>query len=91
MTSHKIMVTICGLFVCLLAYYSKSYEWILMKFSGKTEDGTSNEPLNFVAICGLGIGFALSKCNLRAKACAHRVLLVYHFFPVFVILEKLLW
>ena len=46
-TSHKILVAIRDLFVCLLAYYSKTYEWISMKFSGKIEDGTSNEPLNF--------------------------------------------
>ena len=46
-TSHKILVAICDLLVCLSAYYSKTYEWILMKFSGKIEDGTSNEPLNF--------------------------------------------
>ena len=41
------MVAIRGLFICLLAYYSKTYEWISMKFSGKIEDVTSNEPLNF--------------------------------------------
>ena len=44
-----------------------------MKFSGKIEDGTSNKPLNFVAIHGLGGGlrspsalserrFVLSEC-----------------------------
>ena len=32
--------------VSLLAYYSKTYEWISMKFSGKIEDGTSDKPLN---------------------------------------------
>ena len=41
------LVVICGLFVCLLEYYSETYEWILMKFSGKIGDGTSNKPLNF--------------------------------------------
>ena len=46
-TSGKILVAIREQFVCLLAYYSKTYKWILMKFSGKIEDGTSNEPLNF--------------------------------------------
>ena len=46
-TSHYILVAICGLFVCLLAYCSKTYEWISMKFSVKIEDGTSNKPLNF--------------------------------------------
>ena len=41
-------------FVCLLVclpvcyqYYSKTYEWISIKFSGKIEGGTSNKPLNF--------------------------------------------
>ena len=28
-------------------YYSKTYEWMSMKFSGKIEDGTINKPLNF--------------------------------------------
>ena len=46
-TSHSILVAIRGLFVCLLAYYLKTYEWISLKFSGKIEHGTSNEPLNF--------------------------------------------
>ena len=46
-TSRNILVAIRGLFVCLLTYYSKTYEWISMKFLGKIEDGTSNEPLNF--------------------------------------------
>ena len=36
-----------GLFVCLLAYYSKTYEWILMKFIVKIKKGTSNKTLNF--------------------------------------------
>ena len=31
----------------LLVYYSKTYEWISMKFSGLIEDGTSNMPLKF--------------------------------------------
>ena len=35
-----------GLSVCQ-QYYSKTYEWTLMKFSLKTEDGTSDKPLNF--------------------------------------------
>ena len=43
----QILVAISGLFVCLLAYYSKTYKWISMKFSGKIEDGTNNKPLNF--------------------------------------------
>ena len=34
------------LFVCQQGY-SKSYERISMKFSGKIENGTSNKPLNF--------------------------------------------
>ena len=42
-----ILVVIRGLFVCLLAYYSKTYEWISMKFSGKIKDSTSNKPLHF--------------------------------------------
>ena len=33
--------------VCLLVYYSKTYEWISMKYSGLIKDGTSNMPLNF--------------------------------------------
>ena len=33
--------------VCLLAYNSKTYKWILMKFLEKIEDGTSNKPINF--------------------------------------------
>ena len=42
-TSHKILVAIRGLF----AHYSKTFEWISMKFSEEIEDGTSKEPLNF--------------------------------------------
>ena len=73
-TSHKILLAIRDLFVCLFAYYSKTNEWISMKLSGKTEDGTSKEPWKFlVAICCLGVGlcspsalseqrFALSEC-----------------------------
>ena len=33
--------------ICMVAGLLKSYERILMKFSGKIEDGTSNKPLNF--------------------------------------------
>ena len=42
------MALVC-LIVCLSVckYYSKTYEWISMKFSGKIEGGTSNKPLNF--------------------------------------------
>ena len=76
-TSHKILVVICGPFVCLLAYYLKTYEWILMKFSGKIEDGTSNKPLYFGSDPWPWWRFVLSKCTLRVKVCALRVLLVY--------------
>ena len=44
------LVALVCLFVCLSVcwqYYSKTHEWISMKFSGKIEDGTSNKPLNF--------------------------------------------
>ena len=47
-----------------------------MKFSGKTGDGTSNEPLNFGSKLLPCRRFALSECTLRAKICALRVLLV---------------
>ena len=75
-TSHKSLVAMRGLFVCLLAYYSKTCEWISMKFLGKIEDGTSNEPLNFISDPWPWQRFALSKCTLRAKVCALRVLVV---------------
>ena len=47
-----------------------------MKFSGKIEDGTSNEPLNFGSKMLPCRRFALSECTLRVKICALRVLLV---------------
>ena len=46
-TTDQILVAIHGLFVCLLVYYLKTYEWISMKFSRLIEDGTGNMPLNF--------------------------------------------
>ena len=48
-----------------------------MKFSGKIEDGTSNEPLNFGSKLLPCRRFALPECTLGAKICALRVLLVY--------------
>ena len=66
-TSHKILVAIHGLgrglclFDCYQGY-SESYEWILMKCSGKTEDGASNKPLNFGSNSWAWQRFALSKC-----------------------------
>ena len=45
-----------------------------MKFSGKIEDGTSNEPLNFGSKLLPCRRFALSECTLRSKVCALRVL-----------------
>ena len=75
-TSHYILVAIRSLFVCLLAYYSKTYEWISMNFSGKIEDGTSNETLNFGSDPWHWRRFVLPKCTLQAKICAFRVLLV---------------
>ena len=47
-----------------------------MKFSGKIEDGTGNEPLNFGSKLLPCWRFALSEYTLRAKICALRVLLV---------------
>ena len=47
-----------------------------MKFSGKIEDDTSNEPLNFGSELLPCQRFALSECTLRAKICILRVLLV---------------
>ena len=70
-TSHKILVAIRGLFVCLLAYYLKTYEYISVKFSGKIEDSTSNEPLDLVAICVL------------AEVCTLQELRVYLFIYLF--------
>ena len=55
-----------------------------MKFSGKIEDGTSNEPLNFgskLLPCRM---FALTECILRAKIYALRVLLVIIIIIIFV-------
>ena len=46
-TTEKNLVAIYGLFVYLLIYYSETYEWISMKFSGFIDDGTINMPLNF--------------------------------------------
>ena len=46
-----------------------------MKFSGRIEDGTSNEPLNFGSGPWPWRRFALSECTLQAKICALRVLL----------------
>ena len=43
----RFLAAVSGLFVCLLAYYSKAYKWISIKFSGTIEDGTSKKPLNF--------------------------------------------
>ena len=60
----RILVAIRGLFVCLLESYSKTYEWISMKFSGKIEDGTSNEPLNFGSDPWPWQRFELSDCTL---------------------------
>ena len=75
-TSHKSLVAIRCLFVCLLEYYSKTYERMLMKFSEKIEDGTSSEPLNFGSDLWPWRRFALSECTLQAKVSALRVLLV---------------
>ena len=47
-----------------------------MKFSGKIEDGTSNESLNFGSDPWPWRRFMLSECTLRAKICALRVPLV---------------
>ena len=44
-----------------------------MNFSGKIEDGTSKEPLNFGSDPWPWQWFALSECTLRAKVCALRV------------------
>ena len=54
-----------------------------MKFSGKIEDGTSNEPLNSGSKLLPCRRFALSECTLRAKICALRVLLVFDGFLFF--------
>ena len=48
MFSVPLACLVC-LFVCYQDY-SKSYERISMKFSGKIEDGTSNKALNFGSI-----------------------------------------
>ena len=77
-TTDQILVALHGLFVCLLAYYSKTYEWISMKFSGKIEDGTSNKALNFGSDPWPWRRFALSEFTPRAKVWALRVLLVYY-------------
>ena len=47
-----------------------------MKFSGKIEDGTSNESLNFGSKLSPCRRFALSECTLWAKICTFQVLLV---------------
>ena len=44
-----------------------------MKLSGKTEDVTSNEPLNFGSDSWPWRRFVLSECALRAKIYALRV------------------
>ena len=49
-----------------------------MKFSGKIEDGTSNEPLNFGSDPWHWRRFTLSECTLQAKVCTLRVLLVLY-------------
>ena len=41
-----------------------------MIFSGKIEDDTSNEPLNFGSDPWPWQRFALCECTLRAKICA---------------------
>ena len=57
-----------------------------MKFSGKTEDGTSNKPLNFGRKLLPCRSFALSECTLRAKICTLRVLLVINIIIVIIII-----
>ena len=52
-TTHKILVAIREQFVCLLAYYSNTYEWILMKFSGKIDMAQVTSHKILVAIRGL--------------------------------------
>ena len=47
-----------------------------MKFSGKIENGTSNEPLSFGSDLWPWRRFAPSECTFRAKVCTLRVLLV---------------
>ena len=61
-----------------------------MKFSGKIEDGASNEPLNFGSKLLPCQGFVLSECTFRAKICTLQVLLVplfYSFYFVFMPLD----